>query len=414
MIHKCTFDFAPNARLHLIRHDRSLIARLLLIGSTLALVSAPAQAQVNFTGLGVFDGVRSGALDVSGDGSVVVGLYFTADDKSHVFRWTAGGSILRSEGGTESELAISPDGSFIVGRFGAPNGSQAYRWPLDGEFEGLGDLPGGAFQSGATDVSDQGSVVVGVGTYASSPTSSDREAFRWTQETGMVGLGDLPGGETSSAASGVSADGSVVVGVGNTTRTEAFRWTAETGLVSLGLLPNKAGSSAFAVSADGRTVVGISWSGIPPLNITQEAFRWTQETGMVGIGDLPGSRTLSTAYDVSGDGSVIVGEGERLREDGQSSVNRAFFWTADTGMVELQQFLLSSGVNLDGWTLDTARGISEDGRTVVGFGLHNGRIEAYVATIPEPSTIVLAIVATAGLLLFALRIARRNGGVAES
>jgi hypothetical protein len=40
----------------------------------------------------------------------------------------------------------------------------------------------------------------------------DFEAFRWTAESGMVGLGDLPDGQVLSNALGVSADGSVVVG----------------------------------------------------------------------------------------------------------------------------------------------------------------------------------------------------------
>ncbi len=43
-------------------------------------------------------------------------------------------------------------------------------------------------------------------------SASGREAFRWTSGGGMVGLGDLPGGESDSEANGVSADGSVVVG----------------------------------------------------------------------------------------------------------------------------------------------------------------------------------------------------------
>ena len=38
------------------------------------------------------------------------------------------------------------------------------------------------------------------------------EAFRWTTGGGMVGLGDLPGGNFYSDADGVSGDGSVVVG----------------------------------------------------------------------------------------------------------------------------------------------------------------------------------------------------------
>jgi len=54
---------------------------------------------------------------------------------------------------------------------------------------GLGDLPGGSFSSYADGVSANGSVVVGYGNSA-----NGNEAFRWTQGTGMVGLGDLSGG----------------------------------------------------------------------------------------------------------------------------------------------------------------------------------------------------------------------------
>ena len=68
-------------------------------------------------------------------------------------------------------------------------------------FMGLGDLPGGSFSSGASSISADGSVVVGSSAVATvlvpgrppfSQTLS--EAFRWTQASGMVGLGDLPGG----------------------------------------------------------------------------------------------------------------------------------------------------------------------------------------------------------------------------
>ena len=74
-------------------------------------------------------------------------------------------------------------------------------------FVGLGDLPGGGFDSKAYGVSADGSVVVCQG-----ESTSGEEAFRWTLSGGIVGLGDLLGGSFSSRAYGVSADGAVVVG----------------------------------------------------------------------------------------------------------------------------------------------------------------------------------------------------------
>src|SRR5262245_25705618 len=60
-------------------------------------------------------------------------------------------------------------------------------------FMGIGGV------SSALDVSADGSVVVGVSDFGSGP-----EAFRWTEAGGMVGLGDLPGGDFWSLAWGVS------------------------------------------------------------------------------------------------------------------------------------------------------------------------------------------------------------------
>ena len=83
----------------------------------------------------------------------------------------------------------------------------------------------------------------------------------------------------------VSADGSTVVGRGlSTPGFEAFRWTQAGGMVGLGDLPGGPfRSDAFGVSADGSVVVGRAF----PSN-REAAFRWTQAGGMVGLGDLPG------------------------------------------------------------------------------------------------------------------------------
>jgi probable HAF family extracellular repeat protein len=98
---------------------------------------------------------------------------------------------------------VSADGSVVVGQSNA-SGVEAFRWTSDGGVVGLGDLPGEIFDSVALGVSADGSVVVG-----SSNGASGNEAFRWTSEGGMVGLGDLAGGTFNSRASAVSADGSV-------------------------------------------------------------------------------------------------------------------------------------------------------------------------------------------------------------
>ena len=138
-------------------------------------------------------------------------------------------------------------------------------------------------------------------------------------------------------------------------------------------------SNAFAVSADGSVVVGVS-----PSSSGTEAFRWTESGGMVGLGDLPGGIFHSNASGVSADGSVVVGRSY------SSSGTEAFVWDETNGMRALMQILEDQGVDMTGWNLDLASGISADGLTIVGTGTNPlGFGEAWIATIPEPGTATL-------------------------
>jgi probable HAF family extracellular repeat protein len=199
----------------------------------------------------------------------------------------------------------------------------------------------------------------------------------------MVGLGDLTEGRFSSQALAVSADGAVTVGHGRSpSGQEAFRWTESSGMVGLGDLAGGAFQSvAFDVSADGSVVVGhgSSESG-------HEAFYWTAESGMVGLGDLEGGVFYSEAYGVSADGFVVVGSGWSTLRGIEAAI-----WTTDNGMQaqSLQDLLISAGLDLTGWHLEYATGISADGLTIVGYGSHNGYVEGWIATLPNPSVVPL-------------------------
>lgn len=241
-------------------------------------------------------------------------------------------------------LGVSSDGSVVVGESSSTSGLEAFRWTSEGGMIGLGLLPGRSWSS-ARAASADGSVVVG---------KSAPEAFRWTAAEGMVALG-FPG----TAARGVSADGSVVVG---TSTTGAWRWTAGDGMIPLGYLPGDNGSEAEGVSADGSVVVGVSSYRDYIGTGRDEAFRWTLEDGMVGLGFISGDHADSMATAVSGDGSIVVGWSTSLVGGEQ-----AFRLTADGGMVGLG-FLPGDG-------LSRANSISADGSTVVGwsYGSADGR-----------------------------------------
>ena len=180
-------------------------------------------------------------------------------------------------------------------------------------FEGLGDLPGGSHGSYPIAISPDGTVVVGQGNSVCpySPISCN-DAYRWTSATGIMSIGDLPGGHFLSQANAVSTNGDVVVGEAESSLAgrEAFRWTMSGGMVPL--VPPPAGSfldpsnrysGASGVSGDGTIVVGESQS---PTGI--QAYQWTALHGMVGLGYLSGASSgNSSATGISEDGSIIVG-----------------------------------------------------------------------------------------------------------
>jgi probable HAF family extracellular repeat protein len=251
--------------------------------------------------------------------------------------------------GTNNSSAsdVSDDGTVVVG--GSDGG---FRWTTESGMVALEDLPSGRHPRAASGVSADGSVVVG-------DAQIDRgalESYRWRQANGMEGLGE----DMDNEASDVSADGSVVVGRGSPqSSNQAYRWTQAEGRVGLGGCCDCC-SSANGVSADGNVVVGSGGVGAG-------AFRWTSEEGMVEVGDLPGGLFASEAWGVSADGKVIVGSSSSAL--GQE----AFLWTSEQGMVGLG--------DLPGGEFEsTAIAVSADGSVVVGNSKTASGDEGFVWT----------------------------------
>ena len=365
------------------------VAKTLALTSGLTMAASIASAQ-SFTGLGFFTdppavGTESYALGVS-DNGVVVGYGFIppANAPTTGFRalgWTQLGGMVNLgtlPGGTYSaSRAVSANGSTMAGWSGTPVGLLELTHACVWTGAGVRDLdPLGAGNSQAYGISADGSVVVGYNYLA----NSQLRAFRWTEGGGMANLGVLSGtGWASSTAYGVSGDGQVVVGVcekyqANNQR--AFRWTQSGGMQTLGTLKSGKFSEASAANANGSMVVGTSDSVRG-----RRAFRWTS-AGMKDLGVLPG-QLYSYGRAISGDGSKIVGycsDGtvEVLPISG-SQVPRtalAFYWTS-AGMVDLNTYL--APLMPSGWTLRGALRISADGKTITGWGWHNGSPEAWVA-----------------------------------
>jgi uncharacterized membrane protein len=120
---------------------------------------------------------------------------------------------------------------------------------------------------------------------------------------------------------------------------------------------------------------------------------------MQPLGDLVDELSESFAYGISGNGSIIVGNWY----SSTTNTSGTFIWDAANGMRDLRYVLVSDyGLNLTGWHLSHANAISSDGRAIVGTGTNPlGQTEAWIATIPEPSS--LAILGLCGIFLFLTR-----------
>jgi uncharacterized membrane protein len=213
---------------------------------------------------------------------------------------------------------------------------------------------------------------------------SGSHPFRWTIDTGMVALG-----EHSGSAADVSADGSVVVGTYDNPPLwlpRAFRWTTETGIMGLDEFGQFSQTFARGVSADGNVIVGghhhgaTRWTADGRMigvslggdygsdaaatshdgsivagtmvswgDQRQEAVRWSDSRGLVLLGRLPGD-TDSFARGMTPDGRVVVGTSRHF-VTGSGFITQGFRWTADEGMVGLPVI---------------PAGISDDGRVIIG------------------------------------------------
>ncbi len=91
----------------------------------------------------------------------------------------------------------------------------------------------------------------------------------------------------------------------------------------------------------------------------------------------PTSKPISYGVGVSNAGNVVVG----YRGDTDEPADRrAMMWTDTTGMVDLNDYLPTIGIDLTDWVLWEVRGVSGDGASIVGFGLWKGKIRGWLAT----------------------------------
>jgi probable HAF family extracellular repeat protein len=263
--------------------------------------------------------------------------------------------------------SISVDGRVIAGEAIAPNRTQqAAIWQRAAEWRLLGSItpnaqPCDALLSSVNGMSADGSVLVGLAWDG----CRIARAFRWTEATGMVDLGSTVANQ-SSRADAVSGDGKVVVGFQEhpTGFRQAARWIDGQQTILTG--PEGFIGEANAANIDGSIIVG---QNCQPSTGGQSAWVWTTRDGVQCL-PVPIRRPAiegvftGVALATSDDGRVIGG-GHSFGLESESVI-----WI-DRAPYYLKSYLRDHGVPdaFEGWVnTGFITGMTRDGHVLVGYG----------------------------------------------
>jgi uncharacterized membrane protein len=309
-------------------------------------------------------------MSVSADGTVVSGWSSGA-----LFRWTASAGMQDlglqvNPQSNQMPFGINADGSAIAASGTSPG--LTARWTTNA---GLQSLP----LVWAAGISGDGQAVVGTTSTVVNQVVVQRAAL-WTTSGGTQSLGVLPSFQ-SSIGWAISADGNTVVGnclgsgIGPPVR--GFRWTSAGGMQDIGVPAGANRIYPTTVTADGTAIAGFSDDG-------GLAFVWSQGVGFRDLIPWTSSSFRPTA--ISADGLMLVGKSAPIG----SGLGSCYLWRHGAGVVDLNAYLPTLGVDLTGWQLTEANGLSADGSVITGTGLYNGQLRAWVVTgVPCPSAAAL-------------------------
>jgi uncharacterized membrane protein len=256
-------------------------------------------------------------------------------------------------------------------------------WTREGdlwEITGLGDLPGGDFSSEAWAVSADGTLIAG-----HSHSTNGWEACVWTrqgEQWTITPLGEYRPEPAYNRARALSADGSVVSGGWPVYGGDGHLpvWIHQEGQWVNTPVPRDDRSYwGYALSGNGSVLVGTSTP--PAVGGGYEAWMGTHQDGdwaITYLGNLPGGGShepdyTSNAFGVSASGSVIVGNSYTPINGGQLE---SCVWTYG----EDQWVISSLGKQIGN---NPAVSVSADGSTLVGWTPTTNGVEACAWTFEE-------------------------------
>ena len=280
------------------------------------------------------------------------------------------------QGGT-----VSPNGKYITGTHGFPSqqGQNGFVWSEETGTVSIGSLPGGRNMSSLGGITDEG---VSVGRSDFDLTSTGHSLYRAVKWTPQGGLEELPlpsptDIQYQSWASYILDDGRIF----GSSNSGKWLYSEKTGFEMLPV-----SSYMNTINSSGDFIIGTMLDSTSP--IPHRARYWTPDTGEVSLTPY-GDDYASRALFMSDDGSIIIGQGTQGWQ----------VWIDQGSPVLFDDFVADIGVDLDGWYIDGIFGISGDGSKIYGSAIDNtgNNIEGFVLTIPAPAS---ASVLALGVLAF--------------
>ncbi len=196
---------------------------------------------------------------------------------------------------------------------------------------------------------------------ASGSDGGNGQYFMWTPSAGFQSIGGVTPGNGVGGQGKISRDGRYISGTTyNATNDwhEMSRYDAQTGqwtgfgsLPGIGTQIDAETSSGWAISGDGRHVVGLGWTS----QGTADAYasQWSEGSGLRVVDNSPQVGDSSRANGVNYDGSVVVGWQDGNGRQGSVWVNG------------VQELIFDNGGN----AAQEALAVSGDGTWVTGYGI---------------------------------------------
>jgi probable HAF family extracellular repeat protein len=318
-----------------------------------------AAALYSVTDLGTLGTGNLSVANAINNAGVVVGYTDVTPGLPHAFRWTAGKmtDLGVEPGGDDSVANAINDAGQVAGTADRQPGGYGYpvRWSASGTLTDLGGTI--TNELGVGNAIDPAGRVAGGQRLASSEGSPVAEIYG-TDGTATY-LGNPP--DSLNAATGINAVDQVV-------GSPAFVWKAGT----LTMLPSLAGAPAGDAAATAINISGqiVGSAGVAGTSGGLHAALWSGGT-ITDLGTV-NAIAYNQANAINAAGQIVGTADPRC----QPCVNPVAWLREPGGALTDLNTLIPAG---SGWTLEQANGINDRGQ-IVGAGLRNGALHAYVLT----------------------------------